>query len=65
MGEIGRSLIKNRKDGDDCGEKLLPYRFTRVGEVARAKKVEDLEAKLELDEANAEEEDNEEVDSDG
>ena len=52
--------MENRTDGDECGEELRPYRFTRVGEVVRAKKVEDLEAKLELDEANAEEEDDEE-----
>ena len=49
--------MENRTDGDECGEELRPYRFTCVGEVVRAKKVEDLEAKLELDEANAEEED--------
>lgn len=51
--------MENRTDGDECGEELRPESLTRVGEVAREKKVEDLEAKLELDEANAEEEDDE------
>lgn len=47
LGEIERSR-ENRTDGEEVG---FPYRLTRVGEVERGKKLEDLEEKPVVEDA--------------
>lgn len=52
LGEIGRSAIEKRTDGDPCTD---PYKFTRVGEADLWKKLLDRDVKLELDDAKPDE----------